>query len=292
MTIPPLLRHLCDDAAIFPPGDMPLAQAVPAHVSHRSSGHSDLVGSFVIGAGALYYLTPLVAGMSTGALPVAVTTPSPDAARAALTALRGHPQVRLSAFEIALPADLPADQVVDQVTRSVAGQPDDTEVYVEVPRDDRHPELLAALVDSPFHVKLRTGGVRADLYPDEAELAAAVNAVVRAGLVFKATAGLHHAIRNTDPDTGFEQHGFVNLMLATDAALQGADEADLQHLLADRDGARLAEQAAALDEQRVDALRSTFRSFGSCSILEPRDELAALGLMHDDQPAHPHKENA
>ena len=32
-----LLTGLCDDAALFPPGNAPLEQALPAHAGHRVS---------------------------------------------------------------------------------------------------------------------------------------------------------------------------------------------------------------------------------------------------------------
>ena len=117
-------------------------------------------------------------------------------------------------------------------------------VFVELPRDARRPEIVEALSSTDFMAKLRTGGVRADLHPDEKELASAVASLAAEGVPFKATAGLHHAVRNTDPDTGFEQHGFLNLLAATGAALDGADEARLVTLLADRDAARVADPCA------------------------------------------------
>ena len=36
----PLFVDLCDDAAVFPPGNVPLADAVPAHVWHQGSAHA------------------------------------------------------------------------------------------------------------------------------------------------------------------------------------------------------------------------------------------------------------
>ena len=39
-----------DDAALFPPGNLPLAEAVPAHVAHLTSRHRGLVGPFVVAA--------------------------------------------------------------------------------------------------------------------------------------------------------------------------------------------------------------------------------------------------
>jgi hypothetical protein len=42
----------------------------------------------------------------------------------------------------------------------------------------------------PLRAKFRTGGVTADAYPDEPELAEAIHLTVAHGLAFKATAGL------------------------------------------------------------------------------------------------------
>ena len=40
---------LVDDAAVFPPGDAPLPEAVEAHAGRRGEWWADLVGSFVVG---------------------------------------------------------------------------------------------------------------------------------------------------------------------------------------------------------------------------------------------------
>ncbi len=288
--IPSVLEGLCDDAAIFPPGSLPLPEAVPAHLRHLSSDYADLVGPLVLSASAVGELTPLVGHLAPGAVSATVTVPAPDAIPAVLATLAALPAVRLAALEVALPQGLPADEVVPALDAALAslparesgegpGEGAEPTVFVEVPRDDRRHALLTALADSPYRAKFRTGGVRAELYPDEAELAAAIGASVAARLPFKATAGLHHAVRNTDPDTGFEQHGFLNVMLATDAALQGAPVEELERILADRDGASLAARVGDLPGERAAALRAAFTSFGTCSVTDPLDELTALHLV-------------
>ncbi len=288
--IPSVLEGLCDDAAIFPPGSLPLPEAVPAHLRHLSSDYADLVGPLVLSASAVGELTPLVGHLAPGAVSATVTVPAPDAIPAVLATLAALPAVRLAALEVALPQGLPADEVVPALDAALAslparesgegpGEGAEPTVFVEVPRDDRRHALLTALADSPYRAKFRTGGVRAELYPDEAELAAAIGASVAARLPFKATAGLHHAVRNTDPDTGFEQHGFLNVMLATDAALQGAPVEELERILADREGTSLAARVRDLPGERAAALRAAFTSFGTCSVTDPLDELTALHLV-------------
>lgn len=71
-----------------------------------------------------------------------------------------------------------------------------------------------------------------EAHPSEPELADAIGAVVERGLEFKCTAGLHHAVRHTDG--ALEQHGFLNVLLATDAALRGAGSHELVSVLAER----------------------------------------------------------
>lgn len=121
--------------------------------------------------------------------------------------------------------------------------------------------------------------MKAHLYPSPDELAAGIAAVVDAGVPFKATAGLHHPVRNTDPETGFHQHGFLNLLLATDAALAGRPVAELAAVLADRDVPSVASRVAGLGATRTAAVRAAFLSFGTCGITDPLSELADLGLL-------------
>lgn len=268
---PPLVAGLLDDAAMFPPGLLPLPQAVRAHAAHRTAAHSAAVGPLVVAAPALAELREADPG---GAAPLAVTVPAgPAAVPAALAELGDSP---LRALEIPIPGLDPAE-LPDALRRVRAST--DAEVFVEVPRDDRRPAVLAALGPLGCRAKFRTGGVRADLHPGEAELAAALQEVVRLDVPFKATAGLHHAVRNSD---GFEQHGFLNILLAVDAALRGGSVADLAAVLADRDAPGIAARVAALGEERTRELRARFTSFGTCSVAEPLAELAALGLL----PAH------
>lgn len=55
-TVPPgagpvpaeLFAAFCDDAAVFPPGELPLDRAVPAHLRHVTAAHAPLVGPLVV----------------------------------------------------------------------------------------------------------------------------------------------------------------------------------------------------------------------------------------------------
>jgi hypothetical protein len=270
--VPPLFSGLCDDAAVFPPGNMPLVDAVPAHARHEASAHASLVGPFVLAAKDLGQLASLVAGCEPESFRLSLTAPLPELS-VALAQVDEMAAVRAEALEVALPDDIEGAEVVPALQRAVGER--DVVVFVELPRDGRRQAVVAALSGTPYMAKLRTGGVRADLYPDEVELAAAIALLTGASVPFKATAGLHHALRNTDRETGFEQHGFLNVLAATAAALDDAEEAHLVTLLADRDAARVADRVRGLSPD----VRDSFRSFGTCSVAEPVHELAGLGLL-------------
>ena len=116
--------------------------------------------------------------------------------------------------------------------------------------------------------KLRCGGARV---PEVEEVAAFVRRCRDAGLRFKATAGLHHAL----PTDG--EHGFLNLL----AACVFSDE---EEMLATRDLALDAESfraggRAADAETCARVRRELFASIGSCSFAEPVGELKELGIL-------------
>lgn len=269
---PTIFVGLCDDAAVFPPGNLPLADAVPAHARHETSAHAPLVGALVVAANDLDKLAEIAADLEPGSLRLALTVPLPQLA-VALASVERIAAVRLESVEASLPDDTVAATVVSAVEQALASRPID--VFVELPRDARRPEVIESLSGTGFMAKLRAGGVRADLYPDEKELAAALISLTAARVPFKATAGLHHALSNTDPVTQFEQHGFLNLLAATGAALSAATVVEIAAVLADRDAESVVECVRTLSPE----VRNAFRSFGTCSIAEPVEELAGLGLL-------------
>ncbi|RJS46125.1 hypothetical protein [Nocardioides cavernaquae] len=252
--VPEVLAGLLDDAAIFPPGNASLPEAVISHAAHLRNAYAAALG-------------PLVVRVADLALvwdgPLSVVSRLDDAHAAVAAA-----GPRLRALEVALPAAARADEV-----RSLASL--GVDVFVEVPRDARRSAVLEELAATGLSAKFRTGGLTADMYPSPAELAGSIVAAVRAGVPFKATAGLHHAVRHTDAATGITQHGFLNLLVATAAARAGAPDEEVGAVLASRDECGVADGARALTPE----VRESFRSFGTCSIREPLDDLARLGLL-------------
>src|SRR6478736_191679 len=221
---PAFLDALVDDAAIFPPGNVPLDQAVKEHREHREAPYAALVGGFVVSDTRLADLAPLADPDRPLDLNVVVT----GGAGALEPAVRwSHADgLRLRALEIALRDggglgdDLArnASRVVAMVDNLRSEMGDDVEVYVEPPRRTLAADQawLAALDE------ISMAGLRLK-FPSVAELASSIDAALDRETPFKCTAGLHDAVRHTDPETGFEHHGFLNVLLATRVALDGGD---------------------------------------------------------------------
>ncbi len=124
--------------------------------------------------------------------------------------------------------------------------------------------------------KFRTGGLAAELFPTPIELAAVICACRDRALPFKLTAGLHHAIRHADPETGFVHHGFLAVLAGTLAATAGdAEVADVAEVLASSDPIPLVE---AVRRHLADE-RPLWIGFGTCDIPEPLADLDRLGVL-------------
>ena len=271
-----LLDRLIDDAAIFPPGNAPLDVAIRDHASHRTSAYAAMVGPLLVRD----VNVAQVVDLAEGPLEIGVIgTSGPLGLEQALATLHDFPHIRVVAFELPLPSGDPVSTAKDLVL-ALAGS-DDFTVSVELPRPGAYVSdawLAAAdeIAAAGFQAKFRTGGEEAAAYPDELELAAVLSALLHHRL--KLTAGLHRAIRNTQPGTGFEQHGFLNIMVAVHRLHSGATVDEAAEVLADRDGSRMAEVVGAWNDDDAAAVRRTFCSFGSCSIIEPYEDLVDLGL--------------
>lgn len=272
-----LYRGLFDDAALFPPGNAPMGGAVPAHRAHRAGPRARYVGPFLVSDARVGELGALLAREEGAAEPLAVTVTVPGGARdvgPAVEAALADPLLRLVGVEAA--AEPGAAAAVAE--RLDAHLPAGAEGFVEISRQGDVRADLRALAPTGYSAKTRTGGPTPRAHPDEEELAAFAHAAVEFGVAFKCTAGLHHAVRHTSAE-GFEQHGFLNVLLATAALEEGADVKEAAYVLADRDGPRLAALAAELTEEEAARVRRRFRSFGTCSITEPLGDLVALGAL-------------
>ena len=289
--VPEPFQRLVDDAAIFPPGNAPLPDAVEAHDGHRASEHADLVGPFVVDDVRLPRLGELTEGRDAPLPVTVVVTGGAGAIGPAATWAARTPSLDLRGLEIALrdETDLAhnARRVVTALDQLVADGvvEADLPLYVEPPAlrgREPSPTWLAALDEVAaldHRLKFRTGGADPDAFPSAADLVTCIGAALDRELRFKCTAGLHNALRHRDPDTGFEHHGFLNVLLATRASLDGTGEAEVAAMLehTDRDAVR-----SALGEAGDDGLvsaRRWFASVGSCSVREPLEDLAALGLI-------------
>ena len=140
----------------------------------------------------------------------------------------------------------------------------DDAVYLEgVPLDEVAARGLRA--------KVRCGGER--VAPVE-ELAEFIRGCRSRGLVFKATAGLHHAY-----PTGAGEHGFLNVLAA---AVFGDEEEALRErapaFALDTRAFRWRDREAT-PAQLADVRASLFHSIGTCSFFEPVEELEQLGIL-------------
>jgi hypothetical protein len=184
--------------------------------------------------------------------------------------------------------ELKAEEV-HAIEKALGMVPRELEVYFEVPGELDSADLMASIGAGGARAKLRTGGVTPDAFPSAANLDRFIRACLRAEVPFKATAGLHHAVRGEYRLT-YEEHsltgtmfGFLNLFLATALARAGANANETRGILVESspNAFRLEDSVLRWRDHRLGMeqlarAREYITSFGSCSFTEPITELHAL----------------
>ena len=279
-----LLHGLLDDASLFPPGNLPMPAAVAAHVNHEKEWFSALTGPFVCPDTKLPDLARTLTAANTPWIDLSlVVTGGADGVAAAADTVAADPRLRLRAIEVPAAKDADPAQAVTDVAAALGGIPlAGATGYIEYPltaiADPEAAGWLLEIADQcGYRPKLRTGGVSAEAFPGEETLAGCLAAIAGRRIRFKCTAGLHHAVRCTSD--GLEQHGFLNVLLATSAAADGADVAEIAAILGQRDQVAIASAIRALDAETAADIRWLFTSFGTCSTSEPVADLVSLGLL-------------
>jgi hypothetical protein len=196
------------------------------------------------------------------------------AVASAVDVARSSPALDLRSIEVAVRQD---DDIAAQVHRLDTAVP----TFVEVPILPEGPTSswlagLEEIATAGHRLKLRTGGLTPEAFPESRALAASIAGALERQVAFKCTAGLHHALRHREQATGHERHGFLNVLVATAAAGDGAEAGDLAALLDTRDAATL---LGAVGTREWEAARRWFTSFGCCDVLDPIRDLVALDLL-------------
>lgn len=295
------LRGLVDYAGLFPPAALDMDAAVAEYRDARSGATAWMVDRFICPALRLEELVGAMSRtMTAGEVPwrTSVTARWVDDLTADAGAVRTFVDTAGSAASVELVESRVPDEVAADPARLISDAAQILRAYQAMPffelpwRSAPHDAMgaLAALREESgrnLGVKLRTGGLDADLFPSPEEAARFITAAATHMLPLKATAGLHHPYRHVDPESGFHRHGFVNLLAAAALAYAREPETTVASVLADEGPGHFALDKGGLSwlDHRVgatelEAMRSgLFVSYGSCSFDEPVEDLTALGIL-------------
>ncbi|WP_259471912.1 hypothetical protein [Streptomyces shenzhenensis] len=290
-----LLERLVDDAGLFPPTALAPPDAVRRHRDDLAAGHPMHTHRLLVAAGRLAQVRAELRPddrFRIGLIADGTASDDPGARlTAALATIEADPRLELALVEapVAVFGPSPA-AAVPVLLDAVHGT--GVPLFLEPAAPTGIDDLLAALPRAPGRVigaKLRCGGTGAHLFPGTDDVARFIAACVLAGVPFKATAGLHHAVRHRNPATGFTHHGYLNLLLATatacvePAAPHRPGQDAVRAALELTDTAELADRIRALPATTAARARTLLFSYGSCSTGTPVNEAAAvLGLTRKD----------
>jgi hypothetical protein len=289
-----LLSGLVDYAGLFPPAALAMDAAALEYARWRRSPEAFMLGRFVAPAARLGEL-----GRSAEALLPKPGAGEPWRVSALLGTNASADEALVQSFNASCAGRAAVDSVElkaatpSEAEASLAALPAGLTAYVEIAPDDTLAAMLAALRRRGARAKIRTGGVVPSAIPEPRDVARFITACAEAGVPFKATAGLHHAVRAEHALT-YEAaspravvHGFLNVFAAATFARAGTDPSQLEAVLRETQPSAFRFDASSLSwrelratSETLEATRRDFASsFGSCSFAEPVADLRALGVL-------------
>jgi hypothetical protein len=303
----PLLTGLIDYAGLFPPAKLDMAPTVENFARYLHSPEGWMLGRLIVPVSRLGEFEEA----AIGHLPHDPEAPewrisallAPMTDDRTVNDLLGDFE-RLDAFNEAHADPAAGLAIIDTVEvktdtpkaidRVLQALPESKCAFFEVPVGDDPRGIIAAIAGTGSAAKIRTGGVKEAMIPSTETVARFLCACARAGVPFKATAGLHHPLRS-EHDLTYEDgsprgtmHGFLNVFLAAAFAFsEGCQAPALCDLLEERsiggiviDDGGVKWKQNHLTTAQIAAAREHFAlSFGSCSFDEPVHDLQDLRLL-------------
>lgn len=284
-----LLTGVVDYAGLFPPAALSMPEAIAEYARARHGADRWMLGRFITTAARLSEMQSVLASAAPAGDPwliSAIVRDQSEADAASIATFNGGPVAALAHVD-AIESKPEQLEGVDWLAQRFGN---DFGVYVEIALDADLDLWMARLAARGLRAKIRTGGVTAAAFPAPAQVVAFIHAALRADVPFKATAGLHHAVRGSyrltyEPGAvEAPMYGYLNVLLATAALRTGESTAVAEQLLTRTDAAALAFDATGVRWGSLtfpDPLLRMTRAhhlvgFGSCSFREPADEARAL----------------
>lgn len=288
-----LLGRIVDYAGLFPPAALEMNAAVRNYQAYLAGDSGWMLGSFIVPAGRLDEFATAFEGVCCGeqenpwTLSIVCAGEAEEDARRIERFRQGA--VFIGSLETRAGDSRAAQEVLVRLPTARAR-------YVEF-APERAAEILPVLGGRGARAKIRMGGVTPETIPSIESVAHFLMACARERIAFKATAGMHHAVRGMRSLTGESaapravMHGFLNLFLAASLAYFGADQRAIVRTLAEEDAS-----AFGLDDEvirwhdhtligdQIERVRSEFAmGFGSCSFTEPVDDMKEMGWIQESR---------
>ncbi|MBC7797096.1 MAG: hypothetical protein H7Z37_09515 [Pyrinomonadaceae bacterium] len=286
-----LLTEIVDYAGLFPPANVSMATAVQNYANYLQHEKGFMLGRFIVPAARLkefagqanQYWT---SGKTWRVSALAGENVENDVTQIASFNANYEGKAVVDAFEVKVSNPTHIKTIKESL-------PFEIKTYFEIPLGLNFNDFIAKLAVTKSRAKIRTGGIVQEAFPPVDEVVKFLRVCMAANIPLKATAGLHHPLRTTKPLT-YEpdsvtgtMHGFLNVFLSAAYLRQNLNsnfvhklmsETEAKNFSFDDDGVTW--NAHRLEITELQVLRAKgVMSFGSCSFVEPVEDLQALGLL-------------
>lgn len=292
-----LLSGIIDYAGLFPPARLPMGTSVRNYFRYKRASEEWILGRFVCPASRLVELEAELNRIEYAErLPTCVIASGKGSqglirsVQSEITAaLRRLRHISPETLEVQIPAEelsLRIRRYAVELLQCASGM----ELYLELPFSENWrqelPDAIAKLAENGnANVKIRLGGASAAAVPSAEQVATFISVCAKYGVPFKATAGLHHPLRKIDTQLQCETFGFLNIFVAAAVAHHYQPEIEvLIEILSEGDSGRFHFRTDGMDYRnflltnaQVQASREFARSFGSCSVEEPIEDMRRFG---------------
>lgn len=284
-TIRPLLNHLFDYAGLFPPAKLSMEETVRNYANYRDASRSWMLGRIIVPLARLGEFEDAACSIG-GRWSLSVIGQGDW--EEDLEAIRRFNSLRTDQHDFSIDC---LERRFSSADRSPQ-QLDGVAVYCEVSPSDEG--AFATLQSHGLMAKVRCGGLDRSAFPSDAALAEFIIQCYQRSIPFKATAGLHHPLKSTRAATDaenadvVEMHGFLNLTIAVCLLHAGLIEpSQVKDVLAahalnsfEFSPTQVRWQDKEIDVDQIESARTNFfHGLGSCSFIEPIEDLEQLKLL-------------